>query len=135
MADERQDFERFLRRREEAAKAYVSGDPEPLREIATRTSPATFFSPQGDRQEGAEQVWTTYEQGAGAFAPGGETHFEILDLAASGEVAYWTGVQHAVVNVGAGGEATPMDLRVTEAFRRENGDWKLVHRHASPLRS
>jgi len=27
----------------------------------------------------------------------------------------------------------PMTLRVTHAFRKEDGRWRLLHRHADPL--
>jgi ketosteroid isomerase-like protein len=26
-----------------------------------------------------------------------------------------------------------LELRVTTTFRRENGEWKIVHRHADPI--
>jgi hypothetical protein len=41
------DFERFLERREEAARAFVSGEAAPLGRIVARVLPATFFGPRG----------------------------------------------------------------------------------------
>jgi ketosteroid isomerase-like protein len=130
MVDPREDFEEFLRRREQAARAYVEGDPAPLGEVVARSLPATFFGPRGGYVDGTDEVWRTYEGDASAFDAGSETRFEILELAAGDEVAYWTGLQRATVRFRGNADPVPMDLRVTEVFRREDGRWRMVHRHA-----
>jgi ketosteroid isomerase-like protein len=135
MNNDLHDFEQFMKRREEVARAYVRGDATPLGRIVAHASPATFFGPQGDYREGAEEVSSTYEHDAGAFEPGGDSHFQILQMAASDGVAYWVGFQRANVQMHGKTEAIPFNLRVTEVFRREDGEWKMVHRHADPLKT
>ena len=129
------DFEQFMKRREDAARAYVSGDAGPLGDIVTRVLPATFFGPKGGHRQGADDVYSTYEHDAVSFEPGGDTNFEILQMAASNGIAYWVGFQRANARMRGSTKAVPMNLRVTEVFRREGNEWKLVHRHADLLAS
>lgn len=124
------DFEAFMQQRKAAADAYVSGDPGPLGRLVAENLPATFFNPMGDVIEGAKEVAARYKADAGAFEPGSENELEILQSGASGDIGFWTGYQVAEVNFKGRPEPLPMRIRITEIFRRENGDWKLVHRHA-----
>ncbi len=133
MGNDLHDFEQFMRQREEAARAYVRGDAAPLGRLAARTGDATFFGPLGGSVQGAGDVWSRYENDAKSFAPGSDSHFEILHMAASDGLAYWVGFQKASAYMQGRSEPIPFNLRVTELFRRENGEWKLVHRHADPL--
>jgi ketosteroid isomerase-like protein len=135
MSDNLHDFEQFMRQREEAARAYVNGDPEPLDRISTSAFPATFFSPRGDFVQGAHEVSARYESDVKAFDSGSESTFQVLQMAASDGVAYWVGFQRASVHMRGKAEPVPFNLRVTEVFRREGDGWKLVHRHADPLKS
>jgi len=133
MSTDLHDFKQFMKQREEAAKAYVNGKSVPLGGIVTRDLPATFFGPGGGYREGAEKVFATYEKDAGSFEDGGDSSLEILQMGASDGIAYWVGFQKATAHLRGKAEPVPMKLRITELFRREGDEWKMVHRHADML--
>lgn len=120
-----------MARRIYAAEAFAKGDAVPLATIIATVSPATFFDPQGESVREAEDVRTRYERDAAVFQSG-ITHFEILHLAVSDTLAYWVGFQVGVATVKDKGEVN-FKLRVTEVFRKDENEWKLIHRHADSL--
>lgn len=126
------DFREFMKRREAAASAYCRGEGGDVDAISTDTAPATFFGPDGKAVSGPRSVKDAYAAGARQFGKDGKSNFEVVHSAEGGDIAYWSGVQRATVEMK--GKSMPMDLRVTELFRRENGEWKLVHRHADVLK-
>lgn len=133
MSNEQADFEHFMQQRRAAAQAYVSGDSAPLAELTASKLDATFFGPRGGHTQGPREVNERYVRDAKAFAAGSETDFEVLQMGASHDIGYWIGHQRASARMQGKAEPIPMSLRVTEIFRREGDDWKLIHRHADML--
>ena len=123
-------FEDFLRRREEASNDYLRGNPDALAGMLTARDPATFMPPDGAVVQQAVPVRDAQVKGAAAFGPGSSGYFEVLSSGSSGALGYWTGRQVATMDVKGQDEAVPMVLRVTEVFRLEDGQWRLIHRHA-----
>ena len=111
----------------------MNGDAGPLAALAARSADATFFGPGGGAVPGADAVVSRYQSDAPMFERGSTTRLEILQAAADGDVGYWVGYQHAMARLRGKPEPVSMKLRVTEIFRREDGAWKLVHRHADML--
>jgi len=129
------DFDEFMKQREAASTAFVNGDFNPLAQLSTQNSPATIFGPKGDCVQDAGKVNEANAKGSKLFKPGSQNAFEVMHMASDENVAYWVGVQHSVVRMQGQEQPVPMDLRVTEIFRREGGQWKLIHRHADRLMS
>jgi hypothetical protein len=49
------------------------------------------------------------------------------------ELACTVEVERLMAKIGGGNETSPISLRVTTLFRREDRAWKIVHRHADPI--
>ncbi len=127
------DFGAFMELREAAAREHGAGDVEPLRRMTTEHPPATFFGPDGETRMGPDRVFEAYAQAATPFGDHGDTRFEVYQSAASDGLAYWVGLQHSTIHVADSVSPRHVVLRVTELFRREKGEWKLIHRHADEL--
>ena len=126
------DFKTFFETtRRPAASAFAAGDSAPVVRLSAQGGQATFFDPRGGFTEGAEAINRANHEGASQFGPNGTTELQVKDLGESGDLAFWTGLQTADLDVG--GKPQSMRLRVTEIFRREDGGWKMIHRHADPL--
>jgi ketosteroid isomerase-like protein len=98
-----------------------------------KSGTASFFPPNGGSERGAREVSARYDRDARSFGKGGETHLEVLQSASAGDVGFWAGFQSAQVKMGDGSAPVMMKLRITELFRRIDGEWKMVHRHADPM--
>jgi ketosteroid isomerase-like protein len=49
------------------------------------------------------------------------------------ELAYVVQIERAKAKVGAREDISPYAVRATMIFRPEEGEWKVVHRHADPI--
>ncbi|HVZ63965.1 MAG TPA: nuclear transport factor 2 family protein [Lacunisphaera sp.] len=134
MKKSQKDFRGFLRgARAEAARDFAAGDARKVVAISTARGPATFLGPGGGIVAGAARVNRNNLSGAKHFAPGGITSFKVVNAEAADTLAFWSGLQRARMRVPGKPGTIPMTLRVTEVFRREGREWKLIHRHADPL--
>ncbi len=62
----------------------------------------------------------------------GQYSYEVIAAGASGDLGYIAGIEHSTVSV-SGAPPESYELRVTTTLRREDGEWKVVHRHAESM--
>jgi ketosteroid isomerase-like protein len=119
-----------LPRQIQADNALLNGDPEPRTDLWSHRDPVTVL---GARRaaSGWDQVSESFRWIASRFT-NGEFHLEVIAAEASGDLAYTVGYERSRASLD-GGPVGPIRLRVTHVYRRENGEWKIVHRHADPL--
>ncbi len=116
-----------------ASNEFLKGNPEPVKKLWSRREDVSLANPYGPPAHGWEQVAEVMEHAASISRDGEFVGFEIVAKHVTPELAYVVELERAQAKLGAREDITPFALRVTMIFRPEDGEWKVVHRHADPI--
>jgi ketosteroid isomerase-like protein len=111
----------------------TNGNPELYKSLYSRRDDATLANPFGPPVRGWSNVSATLDRAAANYRDGEVVGFENVSSVVADDLAYTVEIESYRARVGGADELTPVSVRVTSVFRRENGDWKLLHRHADPI--
>jgi ketosteroid isomerase-like protein len=120
----------FIGRCHEALTQQSQGRPDPLLELWSRADDVTIMAAIGGYHVGFDAV-------SGLLTAASKTQSfdswsaDNLVTNVAGELAFSVELEHYGKAAGAGDNA--MTLRATQIYRRENGQWTIVHRHGDIL--
>lgn len=124
----------FLAQFEEGISRFINGDPTLWKQNASRRDDATIMGAWGGYEKGWSEVGPRYDWAAARFRESSaKAKVEYLSSDVSGNLAYTVAIERSEVRLGDQDKPATMALRVTHILRKENGTWKLVHRHADPI--
>ncbi len=112
----------------DAEIAIHNGDAGPRRAIWSRNDPVTVLG-AWKNASGQQELDELFAHLAETFSDCTSYEFELLEAEVLGDTAYTAGFEHTSASVnGVPGTYT---LRATQIYRREDGAWKVAHRHGS----
>jgi ketosteroid isomerase-like protein len=127
MSDTDEFLEWFRTRHQAAEDALHDGDPGPRLETWSSTEPVTLFGAWLSAV-GPEQAREVFHRLGTTFSGFHDSTYELMAYAVSGDLAYTAGREHTSTSID--GVPRHYVLRATQVYRREDGEWKVVHRHA-----
>jgi ketosteroid isomerase-like protein len=131
--DDTSTFQAFLRQFEEGTGRFINGDATLWKQQMSQRDDATIMGGFGGYERGKE-VGPRYDWAVAQFRPSGAVlKVEYLTSAVSGDLAYTVTIERSQALVAGQTAPMPMALRATHVFRKEDGAWKLLHRHADHL--
>jgi ketosteroid isomerase-like protein len=126
------DLQPTLEQVQAAIRQFATGDPSSYKACWAHADDVTICGGWGAYERGWAQVGPRLDWAAARWR-GGHTHFDLLALGTSGELAYTVWIEHGDAHLKGLDEFRPIALRVTHLYRRQHGEWKIIHRHADAL--
>lgn len=134
------DFNDVVEAYREALRAFVKGDPEPAAGFFSTRDDVTLANPLGPPRLGSADVRNAAAEAAATFDKGGplwfeevSSRFEEISRYSTSDLGYVVQLERTEGRLAGSGDNVVTALRVTTIFRREDGEWKVAHRHADPI--
>jgi ketosteroid isomerase-like protein len=127
------DLDEVLEQFHLAQGEFAKGNPEPCKRFFSHREDVTLNNPLSPPARGWEQVAETTDRAASPLRDGKFLSAEIIAKHVTPELAYVVEIERGEAKVGGREDITPWALRATMIFRPEDGEWKVVHRHADPI--
>ena len=111
----------------------AKGNPEPVKRLFSHREDVTLNNPFVPPVRGWDEVAQVTDRAVAQFRDGEMVSYEIIERHVTAELAYVVEIERGKAKVGGSEDSTPIALRATMIFRPEEGEWKVVHRHADPI--
>lgn len=129
----KEDISEVFKAAQTAGQAWLNGDWEHgYGALLSNGDDACIFGPFGGDATVGATAWSQRSAVAVRNFKNGQSNLKLIQHYASGDLLVLVMLEEQRADI-AGHAAHPWSLRVTQVYRREGGDWKLVHRHADPL--
>jgi ketosteroid isomerase-like protein len=119
-----------LPRLRHAETALHNGDAKPRIAMWSHSDSVTLFGAAMGGTGWAE-IEPIFERLGASFSDCRTFDTELIAAGASDDLAYTVAFEHTTASIQGRPRASYV-LRVTTVFHREDGEWKVVHRHADP---
>ena len=97
-------------------------------DLWSRRDPVTLFGAVGMYKSGWDELNRIFPWISSRFSHVTDYSFEVLVTDVVGDMAYAIGYEHFTGSI-AGRPVEQVTVRSTHIYRREEGGWKIVHRH------
>ena len=92
-------------------------------------------NPFGPPVRGWQAVSERLDLAASKYRDGRDYEHENISTVITPALAYTVEIERIRTRVGDADELSQVAIRVTTVFRREDGEWKVTHRHGDPIMS
>jgi ketosteroid isomerase-like protein len=122
----------LIRRTAEANSAFMRGDMSRYLTLVTHADDYTLMAPFGGAPTRGFDVSSERLAELTRYFKAGTSKLELVQTYASGDMVVLVMIERQRGEVG-GLPDQDWSLRVTQVYRRDGSEWRLVHRHADPL--